>query len=76
MATISNQMQKIVRHYVPMIRFKYGANRTDASTTQKSHETKQKEKSETLEFFETPMRFRRRPLTQEEIDLVTIGGRV
>lgn len=68
-----------------MIRFKYGANRTvdtDQSISQTSKESSLKvndaektELSTSLEFFETPTRYRRRPLSQEEIHLIEVGLR-
>jgi hypothetical protein len=86
MATIANNIQKILRHHIPLIRFKYGANqsdsavhasnekKTDSKPTGATSSTKPIQKSVSLEFSQTPKKYRRRPLNQEEIDLVTIGG--
>ncbi|CAF3561190.1 unnamed protein product [Rotaria sordida] len=80
---------KIIRHHVPLIRFKYGANQfgsvTRASTENKSDshvsqtigassQPKVGQKSAALEFSQTPKKYRRRPLTQDEIDLIAVGG--
>ncbi|CAF0831241.1 unnamed protein product [Adineta steineri] len=91
MAGVANNIQKILRHHVPMIRFKYGVNHSDStnhapkenkseSNTAKtsgattSSQSKISQKSGSLEFSQIPNKYRRRQLTQEEIDLVTIGG--
>jgi len=42
---------------------------TSSSTTNQSKST---QKSAPLEFSQTPKKYRRRPLTQDEIDLVTV----
>ncbi|CAF0935601.1 unnamed protein product [Didymodactylos carnosus] len=84
----STNLQKILRHHVPLIKFKFGSNGTGSiahSKTINENESKSPsgtsinmwkitEKSPTVEFTELPKRYRRRPLTQDEIDLVTRGG--
>ncbi len=37
-----------------------------------TNQLKSIQKSASLEFFQTPKKYRRRPLTQDEIDLVTV----
>ena len=65
-----------------MIRFKYGPNRSGSAAhetstaTSASGQPAEAKTASTLEFFETPTRYRRRPLTQEEIDLVTVRRRL
>jgi hypothetical protein len=43
----------------------------DASSST-TNQLKSIQKSASLEFFQTPKKYRRRPLTQDEIDLVTV----
>ncbi|CAF2540440.1 unnamed protein product [Rotaria sp. Silwood2] len=89
MASMVSNIQKIIRHHVPLIRFKYGANQSGsvnhASTESKSDssmaqaigassQSKAGQKSASLEFSQTPKKYRRHPLTQDEIDLIAIGG--
>ncbi|CAF4553690.1 unnamed protein product [Rotaria socialis] len=88
MASIANNIQKIVRHHIPLIRFKYGMNQSGATShgLQESKtnvnvthsigapsRSKTGHKSDPLEFSETPKKYRRRPLTQDEIDLVAVN---
>ncbi|UJR10074.1 hypothetical protein I4U23_014296 [Adineta vaga] len=76
---------------MPMIQFRYGANRSGSAThALKEHksdsntvksvgaisQTKAVEHTDTFEFSETPTKYRRRQLTQEEIDLIAIGGSI
>jgi hypothetical protein len=86
---MASMASKILRHHVRLIRFKYGANQsgmTDASTggtsdsntaksigASSSSSSKAGQKSAPLEFSQTPKKYRRRPLTQDEIDLVTVN---
>ncbi|CAF0789161.1 unnamed protein product [Adineta ricciae] len=92
MASMASNLQKILRQHIPMIQFRYGANRSGSAT----HATKENVKDSssvvnkagatsptktvqqagTFEFVQTPAKYRRRSLTQEEIDLVAIGGSV
>ncbi|CAF1376624.1 unnamed protein product [Rotaria magnacalcarata] len=90
MASVANNIQKIVRHHIPLIRFKYGMNqsgatshglqesKTNVTVTRSAGAPSQSKttghKSDPLEFSQTPKKYRRRPLTQDEIDLVAVGG--
>ncbi|CAF0831701.1 unnamed protein product [Adineta ricciae] len=88
MASMINHLQKALRHHAPAIHFRYGANHADAHssshhepenvpaspTSTNNNQSKSSEISTTLEFSQTPQKYRRQPLTQDEIDLVTIGG--
>ncbi len=71
-----------------MIRFKYGANQSgsaihaskesksdssSAKTIGATSQSKPGQKSAPLEFSQTPKKYRRRQLTQDEIDLVTVN---
>ncbi|CAF0831589.1 unnamed protein product [Adineta ricciae] len=88
MASMINHLQKALRHHAPVIRFRYGANHTDphssshhesenvsaSPTSTNNNQFKSSGISTTLEFSQTPQKYRRQPLTQDEIDLVNIGG--
>ncbi|CAF3543873.1 unnamed protein product [Adineta steineri] len=93
MANMINNLQKALRHHIPMIQFRYGLNQTSSNSSTHSltgmknesktidktsstpNQLKSNQKSTTtFEFLQIPKKYRRRPLTQAEIDLVAIGG--
>jgi len=84
MTNMASNIQKVLRYHVPLIRFKYGANQSDSAvrapkeskSDAKPTGAKTGQKSAPFEFSQIPNKYRRRPLTQDEIDLVTIGGSI
>jgi hypothetical protein len=50
------------------------SNTTSTGATSSSSTTKPGQKGASLEFSQTPKKYRRRPLTQDEIDLVTVNS--
>lgn len=85
MATLVQHIQKALGHRVPLIKFKYGGNRMATQVlheanpnknTQTSAKAVKSQPGSSLEFWETPLKYRRRPLTQAEIDLVSFGGTI
>ncbi|UJR35988.1 hypothetical protein I4U23_028728 [Adineta vaga] len=47
---------------------------SSSSSSSTNNQSKKIQTPATLEFSQTPNKYRRRPLTQDEIDLVTVGG--
>jgi len=70
---------------IPLIKFRYGGSRGQhqkpapskgggASPTSQNH-TRPKSSGEAVPDFQLPLRFKRKPLTEEEIEHINRGGR-